>query len=41
MKWLDEHYDATAQQEYSFVRADFKYNEELTQVRSPDHFERV
>ncbi|BGP56708.1 hypothetical protein JCM8202_005816 [Rhodotorula sphaerocarpa] len=32
MKWLDEHYDATAQQEYSFVRADFKYNEELTQT---------
>ncbi|GAA5977053.1 hypothetical protein JCM10908_004838 [Rhodotorula pacifica] len=32
MKWLDEHYDETAAQEYSFCRADFKYNEELTQT---------
>ncbi|KAM0790017.1 hypothetical protein ACM66B_005346 [Microbotryomycetes sp. NB124-2] len=29
MKWLEEHYDA---QDYSLWRADYKYNEELTQV---------
>ncbi|GAA5930955.1 hypothetical protein JCM10213_003954 [Rhodosporidiobolus nylandii] len=29
MKWLDEHYNAN---DYSFVRADYKYNDELTQV---------
>jgi elongation factor 1-gamma len=31
MKWLEEHYDETASQEYSFWRADYKYNDELTQ----------
>ncbi|GEM10078.1 elongation factor 1-gamma [Rhodotorula toruloides] len=29
MKWLDEHYNAN---DYSIVRCDFKYNEELTQT---------
>lgn len=34
MKWLEEHYDETASQEYSFWRADYKYNDELTQGES-------